>query len=41
MQDDVAWWCGPVACERYKLVDDMAYDDVDSLHVKRIVINDS
>jgi hypothetical protein len=33
------WW-GPIAYERYKLVDDMTVDDVDSLHVKIIALND-
>jgi hypothetical protein len=30
-----------VACRRYKLMDDMTIDDVDSLHVQRIILNDS
>jgi hypothetical protein len=31
--------CEPVACGRYKLVDNMVVDDVDNLYVKRIVLN--
>jgi hypothetical protein len=33
-------WCGPVAYGRYKLVDDIAVDDVDSLHVNKITLID-
>jgi hypothetical protein len=33
-----AKWCGPVAFERYKLVDDVAVD-IDSLHIKKIILN--
>jgi hypothetical protein len=31
---------GPIVGRRCKLVYDMAFDDVDSLHVKRITLND-
>jgi hypothetical protein len=33
-------WCIPVACEGYKMVNDVAADVVDSLHVKRITLNE-
>jgi hypothetical protein len=33
-------WYGPVACERYKWIDDVSVNDMDSLHVKRIILND-
>jgi hypothetical protein len=39
MQDDVAIIFILVTCERYKLVVDEAIDDVYSLHVKIITLN--
>jgi hypothetical protein len=33
-------WCGLVTYGRYKLVNEVIVGDVDSLHVKRITLND-
>jgi hypothetical protein len=38
----VSWcerWCGSVAYKRYKLMDEVVIDDVNSLHVKKIILN--
>jgi hypothetical protein len=32
-------WYRPVTCEKYILMNDMIIDDVDSLYVKRIILN--
>jgi hypothetical protein len=32
-------WYGPVVYRGYKLMDDMTIDNVDSLHVRRIGLN--
>jgi hypothetical protein len=32
-------WYSSIGCERYKLVDDMTNDNVDSLYVKKIALN--
>jgi hypothetical protein len=39
MKEDVTDDVKLVACERYKMVDDVTVDDVDSLHIKRITLN--
>ncbi len=35
-----AKWYRPIACGKYKFMDNVTDDDVDSFHFKRIALND-